>query len=188
MIDLGTASRRVGGLLAGVADDQLPDPTPCPDTSVGDLIDHIGSLAAAFVATANKTQDRAALPPRPSAANLELAWRERIARDLDALAAAWRQPEAWTGVTKAGGVDLPGEVAGIVALDELVVHGWDLAVATGQPYSATPEEIAAAMEFVSNFPAPRDGSLFGPVVPVADDAPALERLIGVAGRDPDWRP
>ncbi len=37
-------------------------------------------------------------------------------------------------MTKAGGVDLPGEVAGLVALDELVVHGWDVARATGQAY------------------------------------------------------
>ena len=54
-------------------------------------------------------------------------WRSRIPRDLAALAAAWRDPEAWTGMTRAGGIDLPGEIAGVVALDELVVHGWDVA-------------------------------------------------------------
>jgi len=53
------------------------------------------------------------------------------------------------------------------------VHGWDVAVATGQPYTATDEEITAATDLVTSFPAPRDGSLFGPVVPVADDATAV---------------
>ena len=37
-------------------------------------------------------------------------------------------------MTQAGGVDLPGEVAGLVALNELVVHGWDIATASGQDY------------------------------------------------------
>lgn len=35
----------------------------------------------------------------------------------------------------AGGVDLPRQVAGLVALDEVVLHGWDVAKATGQPYN-----------------------------------------------------
>jgi uncharacterized protein (TIGR03086 family) len=90
-------------------------------------------------------------------------------------------------MTSAAGVPLPGEVAGLVALDELVVHGWDLAVATGQPYSPSVEEVDAAMSFVTAFDAPRDGGLFGAIVPVPDDAPALERLLGLTGRDPAWR-
>jgi uncharacterized protein (TIGR03086 family) len=189
VIDLGPAARRVVAVLAGIEDSQLTSPTPCPDSTVGDLIDHVGTMAAAFAAKADKTQDpTTGPPPSPNAANLEPGWRDRIARDLDALAVAWRRPEAWVGVTTAGGLELSSEVAGVVALDELVVHGWDLAVATGQPYSATAEEIAAATDLVLHFPAPRDGSLFGPVVPVADDAPALDRLMGLAGRDPGWRP
>jgi hypothetical protein len=37
-------------------------------------------------------------------------------------------------MTQVGGVTLPGEIAGQVALDEVVLHAWDLAHATGQPY------------------------------------------------------
>lgn len=43
------------------------------------------------------------------------------------MAGAWKDPAAWTGMTRAGGVDLPGEIAAAVAADELVLHGWDLA-------------------------------------------------------------
>ena len=189
MIDIAPAASRVAALLAGTTDDQLAAPTPCPDTTVGDLIDHVGGLTLGFTATAAKQRDAmSGPPPRPSAANLEPGWRDRISSDLGVLAEAWRDPAAWDGMTAAGGIDLPGSVAGVVALDELLVHGWDLAVATGQPYSPADDEIDAAIAFVSSFNAPRDGSLFGPIVPVPAEAPALDRLLGLTGRDPGWSP
>jgi uncharacterized protein (TIGR03086 family) len=92
-------------------------------------------------------------------------------------------------MTVVGGLEMPGRVAGLIALDELVVHGWDIAVASGQPYpQPAAHEIEAAMSIVATFEAPRDGKLFGPVVPVADTAPALDRLLGLTGRDPGWQP
>jgi hypothetical protein len=41
-------------------------------------------------------------------------------------------------MTEVGGNTLPGEVTGVVALDEVVLHGWDLARATGQDYRCDP--------------------------------------------------
>jgi uncharacterized protein (TIGR03086 family) len=170
-----------------VSEDQFDRPTPCPDARVGDLVDHVGALTKGFTAVARKTTDGSEAPSNPDAANLEAGWRDRVTRDLATLADAWRDPAAWEGMTSAAGVPLPGQVAGLVALDELVVHGWDIAVAIGQPYAPSDEEVEAAMSFVTAFDAPRDGNLFGPVVPVADDAPALDRLLGLTGRDPNWR-
>ncbi len=189
MIDIQPAAERTLGLLTSLDDGQLGRPTPCPDTTVGDLVDHLGTFAVHFHAAARKeTQGGWVPPPPPSAANLEAGWRDRIARDLLALAEAWRAPSAWEGVTLAGGFEMPAQTVGLVALDELVVHGWDIAVATTQPYAPTSDEVDAATEFVASFEAPRDGSLFGPVVPVADTAPPLDRLLGLAGRDPRWTP
>ena len=91
-------------------------------------------------------------------------------------------------MSHAGPIELPAEMAGLVAVDELLVHGWDIAVATGQGYDPSQEEIEAAISFVSNFEAPRDGSLFGPIVAVPDVASPLNRLLGLTGRDPNWRP
>lgn len=93
------------------------------------------------------------------------------------------------GTTRVGGVDLPAEVAGVVALDEVIVHGWDIAVASGQHFSAEPELLQAAYGFVqptaAQSPQGTPG-LFGPPVPVPDDAPLLDRLLGLTGRDPRW--
>lgn len=186
MIDLTPATTTLVQLLTSVADDQLDRPTPCGDITLGDLIDHIGAFAKGFVGVAHK--EAPSTPPPPSAASLETGWRDRITRDLRACAEAWKQAEAWEGMTSAGGIELPGDVAGLVAVDELVVHGWDIAVSTGQPYETSPTDVAAAASFVTSFDVPRDGRLFGPVVPVPDSAPPLDRLLGLTGRDPAWQP
>ena len=100
------------------------------------------------------------------------------------------RPGCVDGHDQAGGVDLPGEIAGLVALDELVLHGWDVAHATGQPTTSTRPALEAVHGFVEGFSAPDAdrGGLFGPVVPVPDDAPLLDRTVGLAGRDPHWSP
>ena len=189
MIDLHSAAERTSNLVTSVADDQLGLPTPCPAMTVGDLIDHIGTFADRFTAAARKdVGDRSTPPPPPSGANLEAGWRGRIERDLAVLADAWGNQQAWEGITHAGGLEMPAEVVGLVALDELVVHGWDLAAATGRNYDPAEQEVDAAAGFVSSFAAPRDGRLFGPVVPIADSARPLDRLLGLTGRDPSWQP
>ena len=65
---------------------------------------------------------------------------------LAALAEAWRDPAAYTGLTMAGPVEMPGDEAALVALDEVTVHAWDLAVATGQPYDPDPAAVEACHE------------------------------------------
>jgi uncharacterized protein (TIGR03086 family) len=191
--DLGPAAQRMADLIRGVPDELLGAPTPCPAYTLGDLLDHIGGAALAFTGAARKdVGDVTAQGPSADASHLGDDWRERIPRDLAALAAAWRDPDAWTGMTRAGGVDLPGEVAGLVALDELVIHGWDVAQASGQAYEVDRPTLDAVHEFVAQFSEPgqeamREG-LFGPVVDVAEDAPLLDRVIGLTGRDPAWSP
>jgi uncharacterized protein (TIGR03086 family) len=192
-VDIEPATRRLADLVGNVPDELLAAPTPCPDYTLGDLLDHIGGLAVAFREAATK---RAAAdgPQGPSgdASRLGGDWRDRIPARLAELAEAWRDPGAWTGMTRAGGLDLPGEVAGLVALDEVVIHGWDVARASGQPYEVERPALEAVHGFVSQFAGPgqeeaRRG-LFGPEVAVPADAPLLDRILGLAGRHPGWSP
>jgi uncharacterized protein (TIGR03086 family) len=192
-VDLEPAARRLADLVAGVPDELLDAPTPCPAYTLGDLVEHVGGAASAFTGAAVKDLgDATSQGPSGDASRLGDDWRTRIPRDLAALADAWRDPDAWTGMTKAGGVDLPGEVAGLVALDEIVVHGWDVARATGQAYDCDTPSLEAVNAFVSQFSEPGQeearAGLFGPVVEVPDDAPLLDRVIGLTGRDPAWSP
>lgn len=186
MFDLTPATGQLAGLVRNVTDGDLKAPTPCPDYTVGDLLDHLNGLSVAFTMAASKTpMDGTA---SGDASKLPLDFRSSIPERLDALAEAWRNPEAWQGMTAAGGVDLPGEVAGAVALDEIVLHGWDLARATGQPFDVDEGLLQVVHGFVSSIgPDDRDGSLFGAAVEVDPNAPLLDRVLGLSGRDPAWR-
>lgn len=190
-LDLAPAATHMADLVRGVADDSLGSPTPCPDYTVGDLIDHIRGFTVAFAFVARKeTPPGGDQGASGDASRLGDDWRERIPADLDALVEAWRRPEAWKGMAKGGGMELPGEVWGVVTLDELVLHSWDLARATGQPYEADDRDLAAVEPFVSQFSGPgqeagREGP-FGPEVAVPAEAPLLDRILGMAGRDPGW--
>lgn len=189
MLDLQPATGVLAGLVGGVSEDQLTAATPCSESSLGDLLDHVDGLSQAFTAAATKTPADGA--PSPDAARLGDDWRTRIPERLKELTEAWSDPAAWTGMTRAGGLDLPGELAGVIALDEILVHGWDIAVASGQTFSFEPELVEAAYEFVQTTVSQNPGGtpgLFGPPVPVPDDAPLLHRLLGLTGRNPDWRP
>jgi uncharacterized protein (TIGR03086 family) len=190
-MDLEPATRQMAALIEGVPEELLDGPTPCPAYSVGDLVDHVGGFALAFAAAAKKaTGDAVSQGPSGDASRLGRDWRIRIPRDLAALAVAWRDPAAWSGMTEVGGAKLPGEVAGLVALDELVIHGWDVARATGQVYACEPRLLEAVHTFVAQFAGPgqeeaREG-LFGPVVAAPDNASLLDRVVGLSGRDPSW--
>ena len=189
LLDLEPAARRMADLIAGVAPESLDATTPCPKYSLGDLVDHVGGLSLAFTAAATKALGPdSSQAPDPQASRLGDDWRTRIPRDLMGLAEAWQDPAAWTGFTQAGGVDLPGEIAGLVALDELVIHGWDVARASGQAYDCDLPTLEAVYEFVAPMSVPGQEAqrIFGPVVEVPEDALLLDRVIGLTGRNPAW--
>jgi uncharacterized protein (TIGR03086 family) len=181
-IDFGPATRTLAGLVGGVRDDQLEDPTPCPDWTVADLLRHIGGLTLEFTASAQKQTT-----PARAREGLTDGWRHRIQGDLARLAEAWTDPAAYIGETHAGPVTMSGAETASVALNEVTVHGWDLAHATGQSYDADRVTVEKCAEWVAAFDAPvDDGGLFGPPVPPSHDASAVDRLVGLTGRDPAW--
>lgn len=170
MIDLKPACRQMIGLLAGVRDDQLDSPTPCADYTVGALIAHIDEVAQGFAAVAGS-----AVRTDP----------DTKAGHVQALGEAWDDPAAWEGSTDAGSVELSNELWGKIALTEMVVHGWDLAQATAQPFEPAEDTLRACFEhvreFVPNAPLPE---LWGKAVDTPPDAPLLDQIVAITGRCP----
>jgi uncharacterized protein (TIGR03086 family) len=186
MINLTESCRRTTEVLNNVKDDQLDAATPCAGMSLRDLVAHIGGLSLAFAAAAGKDLGPLTDTPPAEGGGPEPDWRTAYPANLAALAKAWQQPDAWTGMTRAGGIDLPGDVAGSVALAEVVIHGWDVARATDQPYDVDPTVAQACLTHLAQFDTSGTEGLFGPAVAVSDDAPALDRIVGLSGRDPGW--
>ena len=192
-IDLAPATREVSRLVAAVRDDDLDRPTPCPDYDVAALLDHLMSLTRAFAVGARK-EDPAVLhgespPGTATGEHLDERWPGELPGRLDALAAAWADPAAWTGETFVG-IPLPAPEAGVVALDEVVLHGWDLARAIGADYRVDDEHVAILQRFLERGLEPdlrpmRDG-MFGPPRPYDDTTPTWDRVLALAGRDPHW--
>lgn len=178
----------LSGIAAGVRDAQRGDPTPCTDFDVAALTGHVvgwlESFAAGFASDDGQTPDEdvsAVQVPAEDAA-------PRIRDAARTLTAAVRAGAAERPLA-IGGSAMPGDLALSMILGEYLVHGWDLAVATGQPWTPDDDAADAARRFLTGMITPDtrgpDG-WFGHEVPVADDASALERLLGLAGRDPGW--
>ena len=188
-LDFDPPVRQLRALLLGVTDEDLTAPTPCPEWTVAALLDHLMGLSWAFAQAARKLTDDGAAgpPPAPSAANLPPHWRSRMPVLLEELATAWKDPAAWTGTAQAGGVTMPAADMGVVAMNELVMHSWDLAQATGQEFAADPRILETLIEFLSQGPAEGTPGMFGPVVALEDESELLDQALARAGRDPLWR-
>lgn len=183
MFDLTPTAGPMIALLEGVRDDRLDDPTPCSDWRLADLVAHVHQFATVFACNARKAE----IPRRDG---LPDDWRTAVPRQLDDLARAWQEPSAWEGRVSAGGVEMSAEDNAVVAAEELTVHGWDLARATGQDFDPEPAALDHLERFLQVFAGPIASGQgpYGPAVPVPADASRWERLLGAAGRDPGWRP
>lgn len=172
-------------VLDGIAPDQADAPTPCSEFTVADLRTHvIGWLTAftdGFCDPAGRCSDAGAVTVRGTGA-------EQVRELL---------PQLVAGMTN-GGLDrdmyigdsgLPGDLAASMILMEYQIHGWDLATATGQEWAPVEQGLHATLEFAPAMLTPDaqgPGKTFGPRVEVPADAPALDKVVALSGRDPQW--
>ena len=155
------------------ATDQLDGSTPCEEWTVRNLLDHMIDAQEYFAATARG--EDASLPapfPPPRIGDDPVGAYERIRQET---LRAHRQP---------GALEKTGPSLGIAFVDQLV-HGWDLARATGQDATIPEDLAAAAFQMIDGrMPPDRRGQAFQPEIEVADDAPVQDRLLAYTGRRP----
>jgi uncharacterized protein (TIGR03086 family) len=160
-------------VLRRISEEDLDRPTPCSEFAVGQLVDHLigsmvslGGMAGAEVATAETgtVESRVAF-------------------------AAQQALEAWDkrgieGIVKLGQGEMPAiDAAGILSV-ELLVHGWDLAVATGQQVNVSDEVSRYVLDLAHTVISPqgRQRGAFAEAIEVGPDVDILDRLIAFSGR------
>ena len=100
-----------------------------------------------------------------------------------------RKTARQTGKTQFGPGEYDAAMATQITLFEEVVHGWDLAAATGQTLDVSSEVGDAVLEIAQmlcNDEQRGEGKPFRTEVSVADSASSLDKALGLTGRDPNW--
>jgi uncharacterized protein (TIGR03086 family) len=182
--EMAAAAAETTRIVDGVTAEQFGDPTPCGEWDVQTLLNHIilwtaysaeqrargGSVAEELMA-----KDFAAEP------GFAADYAKQVARAVD----AWADPAAWAREIDVMGSATPaGDIAALL-IAELVLHGWDLATATGQEYHCDDAVAAVVLRTVQ-----QQGELFrqyqgfAEPVTVPADAPVFGQALALSGRNP----
>ncbi len=171
-----------GRVVAGIPADRWQAPTPCPQWDVRGLVNHVvsGNLWAAELGagrTIEQVGDRLdgdVLGADPAAA---------YAASASAASAAFRRPGALDAPCAVSYGPVPGAVYAGHRLIDVLIHGWDLAAATGQDTTLDDQLVEACRQVAE----PQIGMLrasgaFADGRPVRPDASAQDRLLAMLGR------
>jgi uncharacterized protein (TIGR03086 family) len=173
-VALGTA------VIGRVAPQQLGNRTPCPEFDVRDLLGHMVTVLRRVAALGRGEDSFGAGVLAPVEGSFTAAW----------LAAAVDVDEAWADDAVLGRtMSLPwsersGAATLVSYLNEVTVHTWDLATATGQRPAWDPRVLSLAFDGIRFLPATNRGPYFADAVTVPDDASLIDRLVAWNGRRP----
>jgi uncharacterized protein (TIGR03086 family) len=178
--DLDRTLDAAEAVVAAIQPGQWASPTPCTELDVRQVVNHLvsGNLLFAALVRGEPLPERGEdhLGDDPLGA-FQAAGRE--------LREAFARPGALEEVYTAPFGSGPGSALVHVRIVEHLAHGWDLARATGQqagfPEDVAERTLAASRRMMATRPE-GPGAPFGPEVPVAGDAPAIDRLAGFLGR------
>jgi uncharacterized protein (TIGR03086 family) len=174
-----------GRIVRGIDATDMDKPTPCEDYDVRGLLNHVVSgnlwveplVAGKTIAEVGDRYDGDLVGADPTAAY-----------NASAVAAgdAFAQQGAMEAPVAVSYGPVPGEVYAGHRFIDVLIHGWDLAIATGQDDALDPELVETCWAIVRPQLDVLQGSgAFGATVDVPDDADSQTRLLAVLGRRRD---
>jgi uncharacterized protein (TIGR03086 family) len=151
-------------------------PSPCTGWNARDVVNHVVDASGRFLGRVDvELPADAAQPDDPAAA--WAAARDAVQAALDDPSVAGREYESPMGPTTLE------RTIGMFGIGDVLVHTWDLARAAGLDERLDEVEVDrlfAVME--PNDEMMRQGTAFGPRVPVSDDADSQTQLLAFTGR------
>jgi uncharacterized protein (TIGR03086 family) len=162
-------------VLRNLTPEDQPKPSPCSEFTAHDVAVHLFGSLTQLGGMAGGTVTN------PEEGSLENKVSVMTAQAVD----AWRVVDLDGTITGPGGGDVPASsLAGILPL-ELMLHGWDLAQASGQDVHISDELVAYLRTIADDLvPGGRTRGNFGPEVDAPADATPVEQLAAFAGRTP----
>jgi uncharacterized protein (TIGR03086 family) len=162
-------------VLVNVTSDQLSSPTPCSEWDVKALIDHV-------ITGNHRVVERAGGQVAPLPEGLGAAHRA----SANAAQETFAEPQGLTRTYQLPIGELPGTAFIELRTSDLLIHAWDLAIATGQPTDLDPElaeyVLAFSKEMMSRPGLRGDGRPYGGEQPGGEKRPAADRVAAFLGR------
>ena len=185
--EMAAAAAEAARVVSNVPEGTLSQRTPCGDWDLRTLLNHTilwTSYSAERRAHGGSVDEE--LMNKDFTA--DPGFREDYARQIRKATDAWGDPAAWEGDRDMMGSPTPAADIGAMLLMETALHGWDVARATGQEFSADDTTAAALLHIVA-----AQAELFRQYQGFADpiqpppNATAFERALTLSGRDPGWK-
>jgi uncharacterized protein (TIGR03086 family) len=188
--EMAAAAAQAARAVSGAPDDKsaLDGPTPCQDWDLRTLLNHT-ILWTSYSAERRAHGESVAEELMSRDFTAEPDYQADYVAQINKAVQAWSDPKAWAGDIGVMGDATPAADVAAMLIMEMVLHGWDVASATGQEYVCADVVATLLLDTVQ-----AQGELFrkyqgfADVVPVPADAPAFDLALALAGRDPRWQP
>jgi uncharacterized protein (TIGR03086 family) len=162
-------------ILRGLTSEDRPKATPCTEFTCHELAEHLFGSLTGLGAMAGATV------VNPEEGSLENRVSVMAAQVID----AWRTVDLDGTVPGPGGSRMPASIGAVILPIELVLHGWDLAQASGQRIHISDELVEYVRGMAETVvPDGRGRGAFAAEVTPADDATTIDRLAAYTGRTP----
>ena len=184
--EMAASAAEAARVVRGVSSDRLSAATPCTEWDLRALLNHT-ILWTAYSAERRARDEQVPDELMSKDFVAEPGYAADYAAQLDKAVGAWSDPAAWQRNLNVMGTPTPAADVAALLIVEMVLHGWDIAKASGQDYACRDNVAAVVFRTVeANSELFRQYQGFAEPIPVPASASVLDRALGMSGRDPGW--
>jgi uncharacterized protein (TIGR03086 family) len=181
---MAAAAAETARVVTGATKTALDQTTPCADWDLRTLLNHT-ILWTSYSAERRAHGESVAEDLMSKDFTAEPGYAQDYEAQIDKAVQAWSDPQAWEGDRNVMGSAVPAADIAAMLIMEMVLHGWDIAEATGQDYRCDGALAQAVLETVqAQGKVFRQYQGFAEAVPVPDGVTAFDRALALSGRDP----
>jgi uncharacterized protein (TIGR03086 family) len=181
---MAAAAAETARVVVGATETALDQPTPCADWDLRTLLNHT-ILWTSYSAERRAHGESVAEDLMSKDFTAEPGFAQDYEAQVNKAVQAWSEPAAWAGDRNVMGSAMPAADIAAMLIMETVLHGWDVATATGQDYHCDEQVAQAVLATVqAQGDMFRQYQGFAAAVPVPADASTFDQVLALSGRAP----